>query len=217
MPGWIDGKTAAAFMVANARDVVLMRASLLDSSTWRSRWPGRIGLSRCGTITSGRSCVQHAARHGGRSGELCGLSQTASKAHLQCATHFVLDLGRNLAEELDVPLFCECDVFSVLHDDGVAMDGRDAGTLIQNAAEIERVGGGDDDPGIFCRVFADFPQPCHGLLFGVLFASHTGDKTSASNFASQFHPSVETHQFAPRRCGRFPGKQIAKHDTISTK
>ncbi|MFM2095635.1 MAG: hypothetical protein RIS70_2759, partial [Planctomycetota bacterium] len=98
----MDGKLDVAVMVANARDVVLVWARLVGASAWRSWWPGWIGLSRYGKIASRWSRGKHATRHGGRARELLGLSQTASKAHLQCATHFVFDLGRNLAEELDV-------------------------------------------------------------------------------------------------------------------
>ena len=78
-----------------------------------------------------------------------------------------------------------------------AGDGPHTFASRDDACEVERIGGADDQHVIIGRSPPDLAQPIHCIGERELLAGHPGNKSPAANLAAGFETPVHARQFAP--------------------
>ena len=89
---------------------------------------------------------------------------------------------------------------------------RGAGAGKDDAAEVERVGGGNLERFSGRLGAAEVAQEVEGFGAGELFADESGDEAAATDFAASFHAAVDQEQLAPGGREALAGQEIAEHD-----
>ena len=107
---------------------------------------------------------------------------------------------------------------AVLEADGAAGDGGDAVAGDEDAGEVQRIGGSDDDRGFRCAggmLGSGLAEGVCGFGEGVLLAEGAGDEAAAANLAAGFETAEDGEEVAPLGGVGFAGEEFAEEDTVA--